>query len=286
MCVGAIEDIILSGDKRGISALRPHLPADFCADAARYVLDHPGLTLIATGFYILSGQAVETDGPPGAVAIGRALEALGNRVAYVTDAHGASVVRAVAGADANVVEFPIADVGASDEAAQAMLDQCEPSLLIGIERCAPSSDGIYRNMRSIDITAQTARIDALFERHDASVGIGDGGNEIGMGVFAPEIAASGELPDLPAVTRTSKLVIASVSNWGGYGLVAAMSVIAGRNLLPTVAEEERMVRTCVEAGAVDGFTGDHAARVDGFELAEYSETLAALHARLASVGIR
>ncbi|MDA1035989.1 MAG: DUF4392 domain-containing protein [Chloroflexi bacterium] len=107
-----------------------------------------------------------------------------------------------------------------------------------------------------------------------------------MGVFAEEIAASRDLPDLPAVTRTTKLVIASVSNWGAYGLVGAMSVLAGRNLLPTIAEEERMVRTCVDAGAVDGFTGDHAARVDGFELAEYSMTLAALHAHLADLGVR
>lgn len=286
MRVGAIEDIILSGDKRGISALRPHLPADFCIDAARYVLDRPGVTLIATGFYILSGQAIETDGPPGAVAIGRALESLGNSVAYVTDVHGASVVRAVAGTDANVIEFPIADLPASEEAAEAMFHEYDPALLVGIERCAPSDDGIYRNMRSVDITPYTARIDALFDRHRASVGIGDGGNEIGMGVFAAEIAASTELPDLPAVTRTTKLVIASVSNWGGYGLVAAMSELTDRNLLPTVAEEERMVRVCVEAGAVDGFTGDHAARVDGFKLAEYSRTLAALHEHLASAGVR
>ncbi len=88
------------------------------------------------------------------------------------------------------------------------------------------------------------------------------------------------------MTRTTKLVIASVSNWGAYGLVAAMSVLAGRNLLPTVEEEEGMVRTCVDAGAVDGFTGDHAVRVDGFELAEYSQTLASLHAHLASIGVR
>ena len=75
----SIEDIILDRDRRGIAALRPHVPADFCDRAAELVLDKPGTVLIATGFYILAAAAPETDGPPGAVAIGRALEALGNR---------------------------------------------------------------------------------------------------------------------------------------------------------------------------------------------------------------
>ena len=64
MTRATIEDIILQKDQRGISALRPFLPADFCTQAAQYVLDNPGTTLITTGFYILYGNAVETDGPP------------------------------------------------------------------------------------------------------------------------------------------------------------------------------------------------------------------------------
>ena len=184
-----IEDIILGSDGRGISALRPHLPANFCADAAGFVLGHPGTALIATGFYILSGDAVETDGPPGALAIGRALEAMGQRVAYVTDARGVGVLRAIAGLDADVVEFPTLDREASEREAQALMDAYAPSLLVGIERCAPSADGAYRNMRGVDIGANTAQIDALFDLPGvASVGIGDGGNEIGMGNLAAEIA--------------------------------------------------------------------------------------------------
>ena len=61
----SIEEIILSKDKRGISALRESLPANYCTEAADYVLQRPGTVLIATGFYILSGATVETDGPPG-----------------------------------------------------------------------------------------------------------------------------------------------------------------------------------------------------------------------------
>lgn len=276
----SIEDIILSDDQRGISALRDSLAKDYCTDAARYVLAHLGTVLIATGFYILSGQAVETDGPPGAVAIGAALASLGHRVVYVTDIHGAIVVRAAAGDAAEIVEFPVADAEESERAAKAMLAEFQPSLVIGIERCAPDADGIYRNMRSVDITAQTARIDRLFDGGVPSVGIGDGGNEIGMGLLEFEIAEEPRLPDSPAVTTTDKLVIASVSNWGAWGLLASMSRIEGRDLLPTLDDESQRIEACVGAGAVDGFSGERTAKVDGFTLADYLRPLAALRALL------
>jgi hypothetical protein len=276
----SIEEIILGNDRRGISALRGSLPADYCVDAAGYVLDRPGTVLIGTGFYILSGAAVETDGPPGAVAIGTALQALGRRVVYVTDAHGADVMRAVAGPGASVVEFPVEGPEESVRTAKSILAEYEPSLLIGIERCAPDAEDVYRNMRSIDITPHTARVDRLFDLHEESVGIGDGGNEIGMGLLASEIASVASLPDAPAVTRTAKLVIASLSNWGAWGLLAAMSQIEGRDLLPTLHDESERVQRCVKAGAVDGFSGERSAKVDGFELDDYLLPLAALRALL------
>jgi hypothetical protein len=276
-----IEDLVLSNDQRGISELRDSLPADYCNEAARYLLDRPGTVLITTGFYILSGEAVETDGPPGAVAIGTALEALGRRVVYVTDAHGVDVLRAVTGAEAEIVEFPIADAEESERAAKAMLAEYEPALLISIERCAPDDDDVYRNMRSLDITPQTARVDRLFDLHKASVGIGDGGNEIGMGLLEFEISEVESLPDSPAVTATAKLVIASVSNWGAWGLLAAISRIEGRDLLPTLDIERERVERCVAAGAVDGFSGEHAAKVDGFALDDYLGPLSELRSLLA-----
>ena len=81
-----IEDIILNHDRRGINALRPHLPEDFCTQAAQYLLEHPGPVIIATGFYIIMSDAPETDGPPGAFAIGNAIRELGHPVAYAADA--------------------------------------------------------------------------------------------------------------------------------------------------------------------------------------------------------
>lgn len=285
MANATIEDILLQNDQRGISALRPFLPADYCTQAAQYVLDHPGATLVVTGFYILYGKAVETDGPPGAYAIGRALEALGRRVVYVTDRHCRRVMQGLAGPQGEVVEFPITGAAGSQKFAKQLLSDVGPALLISIERCSPSQDGVYRNMRGLDVSKYTAKLDTLFVLHGSTIGIGDGGNEIGMGLLADQIPNFPKMPRQPAAVASDQLVIASVSNWGGYGLVAALSRLVGRNLLPSVEEEAGWVKRCVELGAVDGFTGEAKEYVDGFPLEEYSQALAQLHDMLAAEGI-
>jgi hypothetical protein len=282
-----IEDIILRHDQRGVSALRPHLPEDFCTQAAQYIIDHPGDVLIATGFYILSAGKHETDGPPGAIAIGNALQALGRKVSYVSDRHTTSMLRDWLGSKAEVIEFPIADVETSRRAASDTLGRAKPGLVISIERCGRTRDDTYLNMRSVDITPHTARLDYMFESGIPSIGIGDGGNEIGMGNLTEIIPSVDHLPKDPAVTRVDRLIIASVSNWGGYGLVAALSRLAGRNLLPSVEEDERLIRRMVETGAVDGTSGENKYYVDNFTLEENGELLAQLHRLVAEdIGMR
>ncbi len=268
-----IEDIILQQDKRGVSALRPHMAVDFCDKAARYIMEHPGNVAITTGFYILSAGKPETDGPPGAIAIGRALESLGRKVTYIGDEHCNFVMRNLLGGDAVVLDFPILEVAASRAAAAELLDSLDLGLIISIERCGRTSSDAYLNMRSLDITPQTARLDYLFEAGIPSVGIGDGGNEIGMGNLAEFIPAVDTLPDDPAVTKVDRLIISSVSNWGGYGLVAALSLLAGRDLLPDVDHESRLIQRAVDMGAVDGTTGEQKYYVDGFTTEENGEVL-------------
>jgi hypothetical protein len=270
------EDVVLRYDRRGVSALRPHVPPDFCRQAADLLLRHPGLVLITTGFYIVSTGTPETDGPPGAIVIGHALQRLGRQVFYVTDRTSETLMRELTAPD-QVLCFPVTDAGASGRHARALLERYRPALLLSIERCGRTEAGRYLNMRGVDVTAETAQVDFLFE--DAtipSVGIGDGGNEIGMGNVAAAVAACGKLVSDPCVTRVSRLVIASVSNWGGYGVVAALSSQAGRDLLPTVDEERGLVERTAALGAVDGTTGKADGKVDGFEPAVTAEILADL----------
>ena len=277
-----IEDVILDHDKRGISALRPHLPAGYIDEAARVVLDNPGTALIVTGFYIMWADGPENDGPPGAVAMGNALRALGYEVVYVSDRHSTAIVEGLVEDGSIVVDFPFLDDAASAEFADGLLREVAPSVLISIERCGPSEDGRARNMRNADITEFNAKTDYLFAGGIPSVGIGDGGNEIGMGNLAEVVPTVPTLVEQPCVTKVTKPVIASVSNWGGYGLVAALSRQAGRNLLPSIADEREMVQRAVALGAVDSFSGERVERVDGFSLDENSRTLERLHELLSA----
>jgi hypothetical protein len=272
-----IEDVVLRYDKRGVAALRPELPPDFCTQAARLLADHPGTVLVTTGFYILKTGTPETDGPPGAVVIGQALERLGRRVLHVTDPVSEPLMRALT-APGQVVPFPVADDAASVRHAREIIQRYAPALLISIERCGRTAGGRYLNMRGLDVSAHTAQVDFLFDGAVPSVGVGDGGNEIGMGNVAEAVAASGTLVADPCVTRVGKLVIASVSNWGGYGLVAALSRLVGRDLLPSVDEERRLVERTASLGAVDGTTGEADGKVDGFTPDVTAEILTDLRA--------
>ena len=281
-----IEDVILAHDRRGIAALRGHLEPTFCEAAARFLLQHAGTVLIATGFYVQRADAPETDGPPGALAMGRALAALGNRVVYVSDAYTTPLLADLAARDTETVDFAIADDVTSRRLARDVLDRFKPTVLIATERCALTCRGIYLNMRGQDITSHTARLDHLFTQHPHSVGIGDGGNEIGMGNLASRIREVASLPEEPAVTRTTHLVIASVANWGAYGVVAALSRLARRNLLPRPSEESACIRRLVSLGAVDGVTGAADCTVDSFTLSENTVVLERLNGMLEAEGLK
>ena len=280
-----VEDIILDHDGRGMTHLRPFLQADFCDDAARLISSTSGPAMIVTGFYIMGAQLPETDGPPGAMAIGRALQGMGRSVVYVTDKVTHSVMKGLAGDEAEVVDFPITDDEASKEYAKQLLARVNPGVIVAIERCSLTADGAYLNMRGRDISEWNARVDHLFTDHPATVGIGDGGNEIGMGNLIKEIPSVETLPDNPAATKASKLVIASVSNWGGYGLAASLSKLAGRNLLPTLEQEAETLKRTVDLGSVDGFSAEPRYEVDGFTSDQNGVLLGRLHTLLAEEGI-
>ncbi len=280
----AIEDIILQDDIRGMKALRAHMKDGWLDSSAQLLLDHPGKILIVTGFYILRASEPETDGPPGAVAIGEALKALGNTVAYVTDAPCMTSMRAIAGDD-EVIEFPITTHNESLKFVHDLLAEHAPSALISIERAGLVGDGTYRNWKGLDFSEHNAKIDHMFEQHPYSVGIGDGGNEIGMGNMRHVIPDIENLPDDPCTTTTTELIIASVSNWGGYGLVAALSVKSDKNLLPSVEQGDKWVRDIVAVGAVEGMSGESKDWVDGRAPEDDAMCLRDLHTLLTKEGL-
>ncbi len=61
------------------------------------------------------------------------------------------------------------------------------------------------------------------EAHCPTIAIGDGGNEIGMGNALEGLQ---QLDIIPAVTPCDELLIADVSNWAAFGLIALMGLWA------------------------------------------------------------
>jgi len=121
-------------------------------------------------------------------------------------------------------------------------------------------------------------------RRAVSIGIGDGGNEVGMGAVYDRILSS-TIPlaeTIACVVPTDHLLVSSVSNWGGYALAAAAAMLAtlsnssslygmgvGSALnacLPSADEEMNMCVRLVGAGARDGRTGRQELMVDGMPM--------------------
>ena len=270
----SIEGIILRHSKRGMTILQRELPEDYCRIAAREILSWKrGTVLLTTGFYV-AGFA-ETDGPLGTVAVSKALKKLGFRPVIVTDRYCEGYF------EAEGIEPEYMDLNAEDSAAFEILNRYSPVGLLSIERCGRDRNGVYANMRGVDISGNTAPCDALFlaaRGRIPMIGVGDGGNEIGMGRVADTVR--NRLSLTPSEIGADILVIATVSNWGAYGIVAALSELTGLALLPSFAEAEAFLRMTVEKGSVDGISHEHTPCVDGFGMDTEKEILDALHAHL------
>lgn len=228
---------------------------------------------IVSGFFVPEAGAAETDGPPGAKVLGDALIALGIEVDYITDSWCAAVFRAIG---IEPLIEPVDYIAVS-----------RPSHLVSVERLGRAIDGRYHNMHGLDVTDCTAPLDGLFlearRRGLSTIGIGDGGNEIGMGrVFAATCANVAHGKQIASLVSTDFCIAAGVSNWGAYGLAGALSILAGRDLLPTPDQATEAVHAMVrDGGAVDGVTWRREPTVDGLALTESIRTLESIRAQIA-----
>ena len=265
----AIEALVCRDLGRGTQALMEATRGELGA-AARSLATAKKVGLI-TGFFVPRGEvaAAETDGPVGTALLGAALAACGVATRTAVDAPCADVV-AVA-AEAAGGQGPV-DVVADIAVAAETWRQAGVDHVISIERCGRGSDGKPRNMRGVDVSPWTAPLDDLFVGGPwRKIGVGDGGNEIGMGKLPPGLIAQ-HVPNgakIACVTTCDHLVVAGVSNWGAYGLMAALALVRN-DWSSTIAKfltAERdlsVTSAVVAAGGVDGVTARREPTVDGF----------------------
>jgi hypothetical protein len=262
-----IEEIILRHGTRGMDRVRRSLAGGYCARAAKMAMNARGRVLIGTGFPVAG--SFETDGPIGAIALYRVLEHLGAEPVFGC----APPISKVLASRYRVHEIPILTWEETIPLARAAAATLAPRLVVSIERPGVARDGRYYNMRGEEITGRVAKFDLFLEHGGCpTIAVGDGGNEIGMGKVAPALAA---LPIIPAVTGCDELVVATVSNWGVYGIVAAMARETGEDLL-SLFDPAAIARFLVDGGAVDGMTGCAVPTEDGFPLEVGLAVIAAL----------
>src|SRR5690606_226862 len=120
--------------------------------------------------------------------------------------------------------------------AQDMIDRYPIGAFVAIEKGGANEYGEIHTSRGANTTAALGKGDAVREECAAAgvatVGIGDGGNEIGMGSIAEPLrgvlrhgddcgcgCGGGTIP----AGATDSLVAATVSNWGAYAVAACLA---------------------------------------------------------------
>ncbi|MBY0459524.1 MAG: DUF4392 domain-containing protein [Gemmataceae bacterium] len=256
--------------------------------ACRSIAEHTNPSVaIVTGFWIPTGQppAPETDGPLGAVFLARALFALGMGSWLLAEAsclkpHGAGLLFAGLPQDRLLVGDRVTNaldgIWVNPKGSTAPFTH-----LLALERVGPTSDERCYTMRGRDVTEQTLPAHHLFAppAPTNTIGIGDGGNEIGMGKIPHETIVK-NIPNGDLIhcrVPTDYLIVAGVSNWGAYALAAGIYVLREvkppSDLFDPDREREILEVMVREGPLVDGVTGQQTATVDGLSWDEYAKPL-------------
>jgi len=296
--LGKIRDLIQEDiGRRGLATdpsqnLFTECSGDFVA-ACQIIAEAPQPKLaIVTGFYIYHAQMGETDGPPGALFLARALTPLGIQVMLATDSFCALALEAGLNAchlekDVGLITLPTPTLAANMQKKdywQEFAKKAGPiSHLIALERSGPNYENRCLSMRGLDITEKMSPAHLLFEaavyENTRTIGIGDGGNEIGMGKIHRDIIGR-NIPkgDLVACrVSTDHLIVSGISNWGAYGLAAGVRLLRGESNAGELFDpqkERELLQIMVERGPlVDGVTGQQTATVDGIDFVRYGNKL-------------
>lgn len=281
-----------------LDAITKHQPVSPTTATAKSLVESitPGDTvIIATGagdgrVHLPNG---ETDGPPGAISLARALTlGLGARPIITVEDHCLTPQRrATRAGGLNVVDYDqlqerahgatilpfTKDPGEAHNQSAEFLDTYDPMAVIGVEKVGPNDAGVIHSANGTDVSAGRAKVAPLFdlasEREILTVGIGDNGNEIGFGNIKNDVrdiqpyGATCDCPcddGLACRVTTDHLLVANVSNWGAYGLSALLAILTETpSALHSPEDERRMLETLVIAGSNDGVYDRPRPMVDG-----------------------
>jgi D-glutamate cyclase len=264
------------------AAARAAREGPLCLEAASRLLERVPkgrIVILATGLPMYPWFIGEQDGPVGTATLARALVVgVGARPVILTDPGSVDIcAAAVRGAGlyarsvedalrlpttAAVLPFPLEWEEAAVRS-QEILATLHPAALIAVERPGANEHGHYHGAGGQRLTDHCAKIDAVFEAARTqgilTIGIGDGGNEIGCAAIRDAVlrvvpnAATCTCPcggTIVPTVATDLLVAAAISNWGAYGIEAAMALLLGRpDVLHDRDIDTRVHDLCAAAGA-------------------------------------
>lgn len=252
--------------------------------AAANLLDAERVILV-TGFCIRAAMIGETDGPSGTLAVAHALRQLGKEVVLVSDKFSDGLLEA--GAKVLGAPYPITVLSPvqeeSDRAIDALLASFAPTQVVAIERPGSAIDGHRYSMRGEILDELVPSADRLLtppgERSYATIAVGDGGNELGMGHLRDSLMDRINLGELIFCdTEADHVIPAGISNWGAYALAASLAVLSGKAILIRPEDELAVLEAQVAVGAVDGCTRKNDVSVDGVPIGDYLQTVSAIYA--------
>ncbi|MFN8442928.1 MAG: DUF4392 domain-containing protein [Caldilineaceae bacterium] len=249
---------------------------------------------IITGFpsrSFLGRGITETDGPVGALYLARVLEEVLNAVPIIIidpelqrycakpAANAGLLVTSVDKAllakrgKVNAATLAFWDCPVEDHEARQMatrfMQELQPKALIAVEMPGKASDGFAHtaNGRAI-VDEHLGKADSFFDlAHQQGVlriGLGDGGNELGMGNLRQTLAHISPIgATIAAIGESDVPVVGASSNWAAYAIGVCIEALRGSTAINRSIDLAGIIRRCAEEGAIDGYSSRPEAKVDG-----------------------
>ncbi len=251
---------------------------------------------IITGFILLPHKAPEMDGIVSSMLLARSLvQAFDAKPVIICPEDNLEAVKKCAGVVGlhcyedldRVANLPISmgvitftkDKDLAEAQADLITSQRLPKAVISIEAPGANECGEYHNAIGLNLTDLEAKTDVLFRKLQdkgvLNIAIGDLGNEIGMGTISEHIkqyvpyTAEGQCKcdckgGILAATKADNIITATVSDWGCYGLMAAIAYLKrDLDVFHNGDMETEVMRVATRCGIVD-MTGSLIPGIDGF----------------------
>lgn len=251
---------------------------------------------ILTGFVLLPHRVPEMDGMVSSMLLARALVlAFDAKPIILCPPDSVEAVKKCASVVGlhiyedmkTVMELPLSmgvlsftkDRKEAQRQAEAILAELTPAAVISVEAPGANEGGHYHNAAGMDVTELEAKTDVLWNNLRSleilSIAIGDLGNEIGMGTIGEHIrtyvpfTAPGECccgcgGGILAASTADHIITATCSDWGCYGMIAALAYLKkDMEILHREELEAELMRVASRSGMID-MTGSLIPGIDGF----------------------